>query len=69
MKTPKKPHARERRAKAHKPALVPIVIKTNFMDVLEYLGKCTPTEIRCIVNSVNAMPSHMRGGKEVSHAN
>ena len=52
-------HARERRLKARKP-------QTNLMEVLTFLDHANRTEVRAITNSINEMPSYMRG-KEFAH--
>lgn len=52
--------ARERRLKAKRP-------QTTLMEVLTFLNHANQTEVRAIVNSINEMPSYMRG-KEVNHA-
>jgi hypothetical protein len=54
-----KAHARERRLKAKRPT-------TNLMEVLNFLDHANKTEVRAITNSINDMPSSMRG-KELSH--
>lgn len=51
--------ARERRLKARKP-------QTNLMEVLNFIGHANQTEVRAIINTINEMPSYMRG-KELSH--
>ena len=50
---------RERRLRARKP-------KTNLMEVLNFLDHANKTEVRVIINSINEMPSCMRG-KELAH--
>lgn len=52
-------HARERRLKARRP-------QTNLMEVLNFLDHANKTEVRAITNSINELPSYMRG-KELSH--
>ena len=54
-----KARARERRLKARKPA-------TNLLEVLNFLSHANKTEVRAITNSINELPSYMRG-KELSH--
>jgi hypothetical protein len=52
-----KAHARERRVRKRKPA-------SNLLEVLNFLSRANRTEVRTIINSINEMPSYMRG-KEV----
>ncbi|MFZ4547995.1 MAG: hypothetical protein ACOYN4_11200 [Bacteroidales bacterium] len=56
-----KAHARERRLPKRKPA-------TNLLEVLNFLSRATRTEVRTIQNTINQMPSYMRG-KELVNGN